>query len=426
MGSKDNLKVSETLLDFDFETVSLGVAHAHRPQFLAYLDQVRLGAGVDAAVSLLKRYIDSGLLPALAALAAQTIARRANDYDLGVLLTQELRSTRPQDAFVTGAHVESLLAAGRLSELTNELESIRGCSTIRYTEETALRLASTAAASGSWDECEYFLGVTVASASANDWRRRSLAARITMGKQFRPTESYIPTTIINLLGDGRKYELARSLYQKMNVEITRLNAVRGSELSHYVLKSVVGASGLILGRGAVGCALSHIAAWERIAAGVASHGLIIEDDGLPYSWQNIEDLVDSAGDFDVLYVNERMSSIPCKKIETGYTPIWETLESRPTSMRGWGGDGYILSKRGSEKLLALISKDKIVGHIDGQIGSYGVSPSWVARSRAQAVGVACRANMVSQESLVVKCLRFPLVASYNFGHSSIVAAGGHQ
>lgn len=420
------LRGSDTPLASDFESVSLVMAHAHRAQFLSYLDEVRLGSGANAAIKIINAYVEAGILPALAALAGQTLARRENDYILGVELAGNLRVAFPRDAFVASSHMDSLLAAGQLGELAREFESIRTCQTMRYTDDTALRLAATAAISGSWDDCDYFLGIDVVKTPSSEWKRLSLAARINFGREFEPDSLSIPTTIISLPGDDRKFELARSLYQKMNVNVNRLNAVRGSELSRFVLRSVLSASGLILGPGAVGCALSHIAAWERIAAGADGHGLVIEDDGLPYSWQSIDALVDRAGEFDVLYVNERMSSIPCQRIESGYSSVWDTLGSRPPSLRGWGGDGYIVSKRGSEKLLDLIGRDKIVGHIDGQIGSYGVVPTQQPTSRAQAVGVACRANMISQESLLVKCLRFPLVTSSNFGHSSIVAAGGHQ
>lgn len=409
-----------------FETVSVGNAHANRPQFLAYLDYVRITSGLEASVEVLTEYLSAGLLPALAALTTQSLTRRANEYGLAVDLMRDLRSKIPYDAFVASVYAESLLADARLDILLLEIGAIRECYSMKYTEETSLRLASTAATAGLWSESAFFLDAHVQQNQLDNWRRRVLRKRIELAHSYEAPSGVIPGLVINLGEDRRKFKLAQSLYGKMSIRIERLNGVRGSELSEYVLSQVVSESGSVLGRGAVGCALSHIAAWEKVATGEADYGLIVEDDGLPYSWQNIDCLVEDAGEFDVLYVNERMSSVPCQDVEDGVRSIWDTLGSRPANLRGWGGDGYILSRRGAERLLSSIAQDKIVGHIDGQLGSYGVRADQRPVTRAQSVGVACRRNMASQEQLVVKCLRFPLVASVNFGHSSIVSAGGHQ
>ncbi|MHA7276373.1 glycosyltransferase family 25 protein [Arthrobacter sp. Hz1] len=409
-----------------FSSVSVKSAHANRSDFLAYLDQLILLEGTPSAVASLQSYVENGLMPALAALSIQNISRHTNNYSLGVELATALMGAHPNDPYVANSLLENILATGQLTNFSDALRLIEENKSMVIADEPALRLATTAAIGGEWDACRTFLGRTTEENPANIKRRELLVARIASAEIFQSQDTVVSTAILNLKEDSRKYDLAIALYEKMGLSLNRVEATRGTDISKFVHNSVVSKSGRLLGPGAVGCALSHIAAWERISDGTEQHGLVLEDDGLPYSWQNINNIIQEAGTFDILYVNERMSSAAGNEYETGISQLWDTLESRPEGMQGWGADGYIVSREAAQRLLEMISEDKIVGHIDGQIGSYGIDPTSKAISRAQRVGLNCRKNMRLHEPLRIKCMRFPLVASYNFGYSSIVSSGGHQ
>ncbi|MHA7155903.1 glycosyltransferase family 25 protein [Arthrobacter sp. TMN-50] len=409
-----------------FSPVSVKSAHANRSGFLAYVDQLILLEGTPSAIASLQRYVEDGLMPALAAFAIRNISRHTNDYSLGVELATALREAHPNDSYVANSLLENILATGQLTDFSKALRLIEANKSMTIKDEPAFRLAATAAIGGEWEACRTFLGRTTEGNPATTRRRDLLAARITSAEMFQPREPHVSTAIINLREDSRKYDLAIALYEKMGLSLDRVEATRGTDISKFVRSSVVSKSGQLLGPGAVGCALSHIAAWERIANSTEQHGLILEDDGLPYSWQNIDGIIQDAGTFDILYVNERMSSAARTEYERGVSLLWDTLQSRPEKMHGWGADGYIVSREAAQKLLEMISGDKIVGHIDGQIGSYGIDAASKAISRAQRVGLNCRKNMQPHKPLRIKCLRFPLVASYDFGYSSIVSSGGHQ
>ncbi|WP_196823202.1 glycosyltransferase family 25 protein [Arthrobacter sp. CAN_A6] len=418
-------------LERRFHPVNLDQAHSNRSEFLLYLDYLRVMNDVSKALRLLSSYSAAGLLPALSALASQHVARKEGDFTLAATLLGELAERSPHDGYITSLYLESLVADAR-PELVHPTIQRFVPGFEHLSEDQMLRIALIAAIAGDWDSCERVRRVALRMSACSPVKWASVSKRLEYARNFRGHTLEVPVSIINLQKDRRKFRLSNALYSMFDIDPLRVEAVIGSDLTSLVAKSVLSPSGSILGRGAIGCALSHVQAWEKIASGRDDFHLVIEDDGLPYSWQDLGRLVTEAGNFDVLFVNERMSSLMTKELHTGYSSLWDTLATRPDHMRGWGGDGYILSRRGAEKLVGAVIEDRVVGHIDGQLGSYGINSSQhpitsqAPLSRAQRVGLACRKNLRSEVVLEVKSLQFPLVASYNFGYSSIVSSGGHQ
>ncbi|MFI8099093.1 family 16 glycosylhydrolase [Citrobacter freundii] len=110
-----------------------------------------------------------------------------------------------------------------------------------------------------------------------------------------------------------------------------------------------------MSRAEVAVAKSHIEVWKRVAQGAQEYALILEDDvwfhpsfarHLDQAWNNFK-VDDQQGSFDILYVSymEVKHGAP-KSLVSNHV-------FRP--VRGlWFLSGYILSKKGAEKLLSML------------------------------------------------------------------------
>ncbi|WP_170159374.1 family 16 glycosylhydrolase [Pseudacidovorax intermedius] len=121
--------------------------------------------------------------------------------------------------------------------------------------------------------------------------------------------------------------------------------------THYELKAPIRMS-----RAEVAVARSHIEVWRRVAQGTQRHALILEDDvwfhpnfsrHLDQAWKDVASESEKHEGFDILYVSfmEATHGAPKTFISSNvFRPV-----------RGlWFLSGYILSRKGAEKLLALL------------------------------------------------------------------------
>ncbi len=71
----------------------------------------------------------------------------------------------------------------------------------------------------------------------------------------------------------------RSVLSTLDITFERFAASGGARIEEHPLARVVGQNGhRPLGRGEVGCLLSHIEVWRRIAAGADEFAAVFEDD----------------------------------------------------------------------------------------------------------------------------------------------------
>lgn len=226
---------------------------------------------------------------------------------------------------------------------------------------------------------------------------------------------------LNLVDDLRKRKIVESVYSKLEAKIEFQEAVNGSllEEKEVALNNPNGKFWSQLG--AIGCFLSHIDAIRKVANGSLENALIIEDDGLPYYRFNDEDVEKAIEGNDIVFINNRMSSLVCGQVEyNGMTTVVERLSMLPDIRKGWGGDGYIISKIGAQKILENFSVDKIIGHFDGQLGSYCVERDASIGTKNKALNIAeiFGKKFKGPNVLVGKTLNFPMVHTVNFSVSS--------
>ncbi len=175
--------------------------------------------------------------------------------------------------------------------------------------------------------------------------------------------------LVNLDSDTLRHQ--RTLAQLGSLPLQRIPAVRGSYLPSYVERAVSMGYGEKM-RGTLGCFMSHVAGWERIAAS-GRPGLILEDDacffvGLPVSLAALE----VPADFDICFVNERMmpETYAYLRRPFAYTSVAAVVAGKPAHWPASGGDGYILSPAGARLLLSRIARDGIAGDVDWRLVAY--------------------------------------------------------
>ncbi|MGE6606452.1 glycosyltransferase family 25 protein [Halomonas sp. NPDC076908] len=226
---------------------------------------------------------------------------------------------------------------------------------------------------------------------------------------------------ISLDRDVRKQKVITGVYDNVGLSPVRLPAVLGSSLPRVVRGRVDPMGMFDDALGSLGCALSHVRAWESAVSN--DFTLITEDDGLPF-YDFSDDIyyyLSNNQELDVLFVNERMSSVRDDAFGLGVEglmPVSKRLKNLPDTQKGWGGDGYVLSRKGAERLLEAFEKDNICGHIDGHLGSYGVCNNIDPESRAQKTAKIFRRRFLSGLVLDARALNFPMIHQMNFGFSS--------
>ena len=93
-----------------------------------------------------------------------------------------------------------------------------------------------------------------------------------------------PLYLINLAANTQRFANCASQFSAQNIPFTRIDAVNGWMLSETEISRVYDAGAnrwrarYPLVRSEIGCYLSHINAWRRIAEGSAEGGFIFEDD----------------------------------------------------------------------------------------------------------------------------------------------------
>jgi len=127
-------------------------------------------------------------------------------------------------------------------------------------------------------------------------------------------------------------------------------------------------------RGAVGCFLSHAKAWQKLVDSEFSHALICEDD---VQWLGpIPKLIVQFGmfrDFDIVFVHQRLAAglqlgssrdiaqlFNFESVANAGNAILQNFNEMTAS----GGEGYLISRNGAEKILKIFQRKGVFMEVD--------------------------------------------------------------
>ena len=286
--------------------------------------------------------------------------------------------------------------------------------------------------------------ITLATIFDLDFDRTAFGQKVRWGKRFLALEECIlgsaaaaaPPVVHCINLDRSPQRMARStdLYRG-KAELHRIPGVPGDALPDYLLRRIT--INPAVPKTAIGCSLSHIAAWERIAENdeAAPLQIIVEDDGLPV-WVNrascgaIRKIMQQQ-ELDLLYIHSSASPLEfsLREISPGWKPealpfqagLERFLRYKRKLLAGWGLFGYCLSVPGARKLLALLERDGLTNHVDWQTFLYSVT-DWdhpaVRGKKNVALNYRRTAGREPQCELDSGILNFPMIAHVDFSRST--------
>ena len=185
-----------------------------------------------------------------------------------------------------------------------------------------------------------------------------------------------PVFIINLEKDVDRREALLEQFgslPKFSPHIVK--AVSGGTLSDSVCFALVQDAQWITMKGTIGCFLSHVSAWEKIARLDASYAVVVEDD-VYVSDLDLLTAITIPSSAEIIFINDRMASVR-GNISSPPTvvSILEGLNHLESQKGGAGGDGYLLTPSAARKLVTACETDLYFGHVDGRLLRYATSPN---------------------------------------------------
>ena len=164
----------------------------------------------------------------------------------------------------------------------------------------------------------------------------------------------LPCYLINLDRSADRLAFINQRLQDLSIQYTRISAVDGSRLSEAERAEFTRSrprDGRSWSAGQIGCFLSHVDAWRKIAEGQAPFGLVLEDD-IHLSDATPEFLRDSSwipSDADVVRLE---STGQWLLLDRAAAKAHNRLVRRVRSA-AWGAGAYVLTKATASKLLAV-------------------------------------------------------------------------
>lgn len=182
--------------------------------------------------------------------------------------------------------------------------------------------------------------------------------------------------VINLDRDvARMQTMSQRLARMDCVDMHRITAVPGGMLPLQTRMHLSGSRGWATRAGEIGCFLSHIKAWEYVAASDQPYCVVLEDDTDPVRLELLS-ATRLPSNFHVAFINDRMSiSAELADAPVQFQPVAKTLAKLCSQLRGPGTDGYLLTPIGATRLLKAVDEDGVFGHVDQRLVRYCIRPS---------------------------------------------------
>ncbi len=260
---------------------------------------------------------------------------------------------------------KALFRTGSLDAARKEL----ACMLPVNDRETAITVLRQALSYRAWDTVDTLLALSIVQQESTGELAGLLAnanALRTLSRRSRVSDAELGTQAIciNLDRDSHRIRGARASYAELGCAIDRHSGVFGASVPEVLYKRIFRWN---CATNAVGCCLSHVGVWEKIAKGAADHVLVLEDDGLPmYDFDLAEVSSIIPADYDYCFVNDRANPDWYRHtpLQQRFLPLAESLKCLPPETRAPGADGYILSRRGAAKLLEIVDTHGLLFSLD--------------------------------------------------------------
>lgn len=427
INSKDSVFVSvaEALYGF-YRSANSTDINRKLETLLPYLKLVHQDWGLNAVEVEIMRLASAGVNLGSLAINSQAIARRENRFDVGTGWNEQLLAYSEDNPSVRLALAGAYASVGaweKLDSLATETLNKRW-----FTDWTLSRWSSLLVNNLRVVSARRFL-----SEIADDNPQKELLDLRLSSFESGESKCEFDTRIINLDSEPRKLQLTKYLTARGGYSGERLNAVDGRNLPTFALYALGETKEVYErnGAGAIATALSHMKAWEQLLESSDEHCLVLEDDSVPFThWEYHRGTVESVlPTTEILWVNQRLSrvigadEIPVQAVTDPTT----VLLNRPRNISGTGTDGYIVSRKGAEKLLDAFSKDCICGHVDGQMMAYSVERNFEAQSENRTYNIVKQlSNRLRGSSLAAQCLSVPMIFANDHGVSNTVSVTQQQ
>ena len=223
--------------------------------------------------------------------------------------------------------------------------------------------------------------------------------------------------VINRKGDGdRLKSVLETAANDPSLDIVVIEAIDGGLPNFEVPKDIASMSFIRNMPKTVACFMSHVKCWESIADSSDDFGLVLEDDSLIVpKFSDVEKEVAEL-EFDLCFVNVRArnylqlsglsSEIPYRTVNevvmellTKGHDVFED-KNHGGQLPPPGGDGYIISRAGAEKLLNFAARDRYPHHVDHWMFFRSMSDeiAWKAASK-ESIGQLLKATARNSDQL---------------------------
>lgn len=419
------VSVAEAL--YGFYRTATGVAINRKLEtLLPYLKLVHQDWGLNAVEIEVMRLASAGVNRGSLAINTQAIARMENKIDVGAAWNEQLLANNEENPSVRLALGGAYAAVGAWEKLDSL--AAKTLEKRWFTDWTLSKWSSLLVNNLRVVAARRFL-----LELPNDNPQKALLELRLSSFESGNSKCEFDTRIINLDSEPRKLQLTKYLTARGGYSGERLNAVDGRNLPTLALYALGETKEAYErnGAGAIATALSHMKAWEQLLQGSDDHCLVLEDDSVPFThWEYHRGTVESAlQTTEILWVNQRLSrvigadEVPLQAVTDPTT----VLLNRPGNISGTGTDGYIVSRKGAEKLLDAFSNDRICGHVDGQMMAYSVESHFEVDSENKTYNIVKQlSNRLRGSSLVAQCLSVPMIFANDHGVSNTVSVTQQQ
>lgn len=256
---------------------------------------------------------------------------------------------------------------------------------------------------------------------------RSLVAVQSKFAETDMLQSNYSAYCINLDEQAQKWKRCEVEGRQAGLSLTRVPGLNGSCLPRRLV-SRFGKAVDANARGTLGCFVSHVHVWERVVDSGAEIALVLEDDFRPrVRFPKDFKSFGLPNDFDVCWISERMAisetgDLRFNKVED--IAIAKTSNTSAIQVYHWavGTEGYLVSKRGAQKLLESVAEDGLFGDVDARMLAYSIS----AETKAK-LSIHSAARLLVDEHWKILKARKPLRAfGASIGLVSLVGTGSDR